>query len=152
MKRILLLTAAIILGTAAYAQQGNPGSHFIENWDLNGDGQVTLIEATERRGDIFTTFDEDDDGFLSSSDYAMFDEARANDRASMKEAGQGQGRGQGHGQGREGQGMTMGFNDVNNDGQVSRDEFMTRTNDWYAQMDRNGDGTVTTADFGRGNN
>jgi len=152
MKHILLLTAAIALGTAAYAQQGNPGGHFIENWDTNEDGQVTLIEATERRGDIFLTFDEDDDGFLSSSDYAMFDEARANDRDSMKEAGQGQGRGQGHGQGREGQGMTMDFNDVNGDGQVSRDEFMARTKDWYAQMDRNGDGTVTTADFGRGNN
>lgn len=152
MKRILLLTAAIALGTAAYAQQGNPGGHFIENWDTNEDGQVTLIEATERRSDIFLTFDEDDDGFLSSSDYAMFDEARANDRASMKEAGQGQGRGQGHGQGGEGQGMTMDFNDVNGDGQVSRDEFMARTEDWYAQMDRNGDGTVTTADFGRGNN
>ena len=48
--------------------------------------------------------------------------------------------------------MTMEFNDVNGDGQVSRDEFMTRTNDWYVQMDRNGDGTVTKADFGRGNN
>ena len=156
MNRILLLTAAIALGTAAYAQQGNPGSHFIENWDSDEDGQVTLVEATERRGDIFTTFDEDDNGFLSSSDYAMFDEARANDRASMKEAGQGQGRGQGkgrgHRQGGEGQGMTMDFNDVNGDGQVSRDEFMARTKDWYAQMDRNGDGTVTTADFGRGNN
>lgn len=150
MKRTLLLTAAIILGTAAYAQQGNPGGHFLEKWDTNEDGQVTLIEATERRGDIFTTFDEDDNGFLSSSDYAMFDEARANDHASMKEARQGQGRGKG--QGGEGQGMTMEFNDVNGDGQVSRDEFMTRTNDWYVQMDRNGDGTVTKADFGRGNN
>lgn len=149
MKRILLLSAAIALGTAAIAQQGNPGGHFIENWDMNEDGQVTLVEATERRGDIFITFDEDDDGFLSASDYAMFDEARANDHAND---GQGQGRGRGHGQDREGQGMTMDFNDVNGDGQVSRDEFMARTKDWYAQMDRNGDGTITTADFGRGNN
>ncbi|WP_456390596.1 EF-hand domain-containing protein [Profundibacter sp.] len=151
MKRILLLTAAIALGTAAIAQQGNPGGHFIENWDTNEDGQVTLAEATERRSDIFTTFDEDDDGFLSASDYAMFDEARANDHANDGQ-GQGRGRGRGHGQDREGQGMTMDFNDVNGDGQVSRDEFMTRSKDWYAQMDRNGDGTITTADFGRGNN
>ena len=149
MKRILLLTAAIALGTATYAQQGNPGGHFVENWDTNEDGQVTLAEATERRSDIFTTFDEDDNGYLSASDYAMFDEARANDHADND---QGQGQGRGHGKDREGQGMTMDFNDVNGDGQVSRDEFMTRTKDWYAQMDRNGDGTVTTADFGRGNN
>lgn len=150
MKRIFLLTAAIVLGTTAYAQMGNPGGHFLEKWDANEDGQVTLAETTERRGDIFTTFDEDDDGFLSRSDYIMFDEARANDQATMKEARQGQGQGQG--QGGEGQAMTMEFNDMNGDGQVSRDEFMTRTKDWYAQMDRNGDGTVTKADFGRGNN
>lgn len=42
--------------------------------------------------------------------------------------------------------------DMDEDGQVSRDEFMARTKDWYAQMDRNGDGILTTADFGRGNN
>jgi len=152
MKRILLLTAAIALGSAAYAQQGNPGGHFIENWDANEDGQVTLAEATEKRSDIFLTFDEDDNGFLSASDYAMFDEARANDHANMQQGGQGngQGRGQGHGgQDREGQGMSMEFNDVDGDGQVSRDEFMARTPDWYATMDRNGDGIITTADFGR---
>lgn len=144
MKRILLLSAAIALGTAALAQQGNPGAHFIENWDMNEDGQVTLAEASERRGDIFTTFDEDDDGLLSASDYALFDEARGNNK-------QGRNRGQGRGQDRENQGMTIDFNDVNGDGQVSRDEFTARTKDWYAQMDRNGDGSITTADFGRGN-
>ncbi|MCK4713739.1 MAG: EF-hand domain-containing protein [Marinosulfonomonas sp.] len=146
MKRILLLTAAIALGTAAYAQQGTPGGHFIEKWDMNEDGQVTLAEAIERRGDIFVTFDEDDDGFLSASDYAMFDQARANDHATMKDGRQGHGRGKD----REGQGMTMKFNDVNGDGRVSRHEFMARTSNWYSAMDRNGDGTVTTADFGRG--
>ena len=145
MKRILLLTAAIALGSAAYAQQGNPGGHFIENWDMNEDGQVTLAEATEKRGDIFTTFDENDDGVLSTDDYAMFDEARANDHEAMADGGMGQG----GGQDREGQGMSMEFNDVDGDGQVSRDEFMARTSDWFANMDRNGDGTITTADFGR---
>ena len=149
MKRILLLTAAIALGSTAYAQQGNPGGHFIENWDMDEDGQVTLAEATERRGDIFTTFDENDDGFLSESDYAMFDEARANDHATMQQGGQGHGQGRG-GQDHEGQGMMMEFNDINGDGQVSREEFMARTPSWYATMDRNGDGTITTDDFGRG--
>ena len=46
--------------------------------------------------------------------------------------------------------MTMEFNDIDGDGQVSRAEFMARTPDWYSAMDRNGDGTITTADFGRG--
>lgn len=158
MKRILLLTVAIALGSVAAAQQGNPGGNFIEKWDENNDGQVTLIEATERRGDIFMTFDADDDGVLSRSDYALFDGARANEHAAMKQDGQGQGQGKGQGSGRgrgadrEGQAMTLEFNDVNGDGQVSREEFLSRTSVWYAQMDRNGDGTVTAADFSRGNN
>lgn len=147
MKRILLLTAAIALGSAAYAQQGKPGAHFIENWDANEDGQVTLVEATEKRSDIFFTFDEDDNGFLSASDYAMFDEARANDQANMEQSGQGYG----SGKGQQGQGMTLEFNDVNGDGKVSRDEFMARTPDWFATKDHNSDGVITTADFGRKN-
>lgn len=153
MKRILLLTVAIALGSAAaYAQQGNPGAHFLENWDTNEDGQVTLAEATERRGDIFLTFDEDDNGVLSASGYATFDEARANDHANLEQGGQGRGAGQGQGgvQIRAEQGLTLEFNDINGDGQVSRDEFMARTADWFATMDRNGDGIITTAGFGRG--
>lgn len=156
MKRILLLTAAIALGTAVTAQQGNPGGHFMETWDENQDGQVTLVEATQRRSDIFLTFDEDDNGVLSASDYAMFDEARTENKTSMRQSGQRQGkgqgqtRGQGRGQGRDGQGMALEFNDINGDGQVSRDEFITRTDQWYATMDRNNDGTITTTDFGRG--
>jgi len=163
MKRIPLLIAAIALGSVAYAQQNVPGAHFIENWDFNEDGQVTKEEAVERRGDIFTTFDENDDGILSASDYAAFDEARAADHESMRQGGgmgmgQGKGMGQGHGMGKgggqysRGEGMTLKFNDVNGDGQVTREEFMARTDDWYAMMDKNGDGTITADDFGRGNN
>jgi len=153
MKRISLLVAAVALGSlgsVAYAQQNVPGAHFIENWDLNEDGQVTKEEAVERRGDIFTTFDENDDGILSASEYAAFDEARAADHESMRQdAGKGMGQGKGGGQYRRGKGMTMQFNDVNGDGQVTREEFMARTDDWYAMMDKNGDGTITAEDFGR---
>ena len=155
MKRIPLLIAAIALGTVAYAQQNIPGAHFIENWDFNEDGQVTKAEAVERRGDIFTTFDENDDGILSASDYAAFDEARDADHEAVQQgddAEQGKGKGQGGGKYGRGQGMALQFNDVNGDGQVSRDEFIDRTDDWFAMMDKNGDGTITADDFGRGNN
>jgi len=155
MKRIPLLIAAIALGTVAYAQQNIPGAHFIENWDFNEDGQVTKAEAVERRGDIFTTFDENDDGILSASDYAAFDEARDADHEAVQQgddAEQGKGKGQDGGKYGRGQGMALQFNDVNGDGQVSRDEFIDRTDDWFAMMDKNGDGTITADDFGRGNN
>ncbi|MDQ7071849.1 MAG: EF-hand domain-containing protein [Rhodobacterales bacterium] len=156
MKPVVLATVALVLtASLAVAQQGKRGSHFIENWDQNEDGIVSLAEVTERREDVFAAFDQNHDGFLSADDYVQFDEARANDQANN--AGQGnQGGGQGGGKsggksgGRNSEGMTLAFNDVNGDGQVSHDEFMTRTVVWFTQIDRNGSGAIDPADFGRG--
>jgi hypothetical protein len=156
----MLPLIALLLATPVLAQEG-PGSHFVTNWDLDGNGAVSLAEATERRGDIFVTFDADEDGQLSASEYDAFDAARAADREGMMQ-GQGQGKGQGQGQGRgkgrgmgdgmdEEGGMMRGFNDGNSDGTVSREEFLARVPDWFAMMDRDGDGNVTEADFGPGN-
>lgn len=154
MTKLTLLTTAFVLSTsAAMAQDMTPGGHFVANWDLNGDGTVTLEEATEKRGDVFTTFDADENGKLSTTEYDMFDEARANDQADMKAAmgkGKGMGNGHGKGMGEEG-GMMRAFNDTDADGFVSRDEFMAKTPDWIAMMDRNADGAVTADDFGPGN-
>lgn len=148
--------ALICAAAVAQAEGQTPGSHFVTNWDADENGSVSLEEATTKRGDIFTTFDADEDGMLSEAEYAMFDEARANDQAEMREEmqkhgkGMGQGQGHGHGMGEE-QGMARAFNDVDGDGLVSRDEFMARVPDWFAMMDRNGDGAVSVDDFGKGN-
>ena len=165
MMRVLPLTAALLLSaTAVFAEETGPGGHFVTNWDLDTNGSVSLAEATERRGDIFTTFDADGDGMLSAVEYTAFDEARAADQANMREEmggegmGQGQGKGKGHGDGHgkgpgngEEQGMMRAFNDIDGDGLVSREEFLSRVPDWFAQMDRDGDGAIRTTDFGPGN-
>ncbi len=150
MIRLSLLTAALLISAAPLlAQNATPGGHFIANWDADGDGVVTLAEATAKRGDVFTAFDADEDGRLSAEEYALFDQARANDQAAMRaEMAKGGGKGPGHGMNEEG-GMTRAFNDVDADGFVSRDEFIARTPDWITQMDRNTDGQITTDDFGR---
>lgn len=146
MKRIPYLLIAALFATSAYAGPQQPGSHFIEMWDQNSDGQVTLAEATERRTDIFASFDDNDDGFLSASDYKAFDEARAADQVNHT---------QGKGKGKKGQnaqvGMQMDFNDINNDKKVSLEEFTSQTKGWFAMMDKNSDGVISTDDFGRGN-
>lgn len=145
MKRIALLAMSIALGSALQAQE-QMGGHFIENWDLDGDGAVTLAEATERRGDIFLTFDADEDGVISAEEYTLFDEARAHDMEGIPQGG-------GHGgqpMKRAEQGLRREFNDNNGDGQVSHEEFVGNTPAWFAQIDRNGDGTVDSADFGPG--
>lgn len=142
MKPLTLALPLIFAASIAMAENGVPGSHFIENWDLNEDGQVTLAEAQERRADVFYSFDADEDGYLNAEEYGYFDEARANDMA-----GQG-GHGKGAMKNAEG-GMHLAFNDSDGDGRVSSEEFVARTADWITTMDRNGDGVVTTADFGR---
>lgn len=150
MKPFLPASFALLFASAALAQDMVPGGHFVTNWDLDGDGAVSLAEATERRGDIFTTFDADGDGALSEAEYAAFDAARAADQAGMAEGmGHGMGKGMGHGNPEE-MGMMRDFNDGDGDGLVTRDEFLARVPDWFAKMDRNGDGAVTTEDFGPG--
>lgn len=136
-----LLIACLTLSPLPGLAQETPGSHFVENWDLDGNGSVSPEEITERRGDIFVMFDQDEDGMLSAEEYVLFDETRAADMENN--AG-------GHGKGgdRMQEGLTLGFNDTNADGVVSKEEFVSNSAAWVAQIDRNGDGMITSADFG----
>lgn len=138
------IALALVLAAApAVAQQGQPGAHFVEMWDLDGDGKVTAEEAAERRNDVFTAFDSNEDDFLDAEEYVLFDEAR---EADMAEQG-------GHGRGammRAADGMLLARNDNDEDGKVSRDEFVGNAAAWIDAMDADEDGAVTVADFGRG--
>jgi len=132
------LAALIPLSVAA---QGAPGSHFIESWDLNADGTVTLAELEEKRGDVFYMFDADENGMLDADEYASFDEVRAADMENQGDHAQGK-------MGRVQEGMQMTFNDANGDGQVSEAEFLAKAADWLTIIDRDESGDVTSADFG----
>ncbi len=139
----ITLGAAVILATVAscFAAEG-PGAHFIENWDLNGDGAVTAEEARERRGNVFASFDANDDGFLDAEEYVLFDEARAQDQAENEPKGMGKGARN------PANGMRLEVNDIDGDGKVSEVEFLDNAASWIKMIDRNGDGVVTVADFG----
>jgi Ca2+-binding EF-hand superfamily protein len=136
-----LLATLLTLPLTAFAGEELPGSHFIENWDLDTNGRVTLEELIEKRGDVFYAFDSDENGELSAEEYVYFDEARKADMDSQADA-------KGAKKGKMQIGMTFAFNEVNGDGAVSRKEFLSRTMNWLSVIDRNGSGDVTSEDFG----
>jgi EF hand len=155
MKRILGVAAAsLALAGGAFAQSGNPGAHFVQNWDEDGDAAVTLEEVQTKRDNLFTTFDADEDGKLSAAEFDAFDQMRAADQEQMREEmgvkpGGGMGKGMGPGMMRAEGGMMRSFNDADGDGLVSRDEFVARSAEWFAMMDQTGDGKITEDDFDR---
>lgn len=145
MTKLTIIVALAVLTPFAVFAEETPGSHFIENWDWNGDGVVSLAEITERRGDVFNMFDQDEDGSLTAEEYVLFDETRAADMENN--AG-----GHGQGGGRMQVGLTLEFNDIDGDGVVSKEEFVGQSAAWVTEVDRDGDGAITAADFGpRGN-
>jgi len=142
MKPLLISTVLISLSAVSAQAAGMPGAGFLENWDANANGSVTLAEVLEKRENIFYTFDESGDGVLTSEEYVAFDEARAADQANEARNG-------GGGHGKAAMGMTLGFNDGDGNGEVTMEEFIGNSEAWFALLDRNVDGVVTSADFGR---
>ncbi|MFT5742464.1 MAG: Ca2+-binding EF-hand superfamily protein [Paracoccaceae bacterium] len=141
------LTLALALSAPAAMAQGTPGTHFVENWDLDADGTVTAAELTERRDMVFGMFDDDQNDILDAAEYANFDETRAADMA--QNAGD---QGNGQGGGRMMQGLTLDYNDTDGDGLVTRAEFTAGGAGWFVLMDQNSDGAITNDDFGRRGN
>ncbi len=140
--RILALSVALALPAAA--QDGVPGGHFIENWDLDGDGAVTAAEIADKRDELFVMFDSDENGQLDDAEWKLFEETRKEDMAANLK---GEPRGALLGLS---QGFAHDLNDADGDGAVSREEFAARAPEAFTKMDVDGDGVVTSADFGPG--
>jgi Ca2+-binding EF-hand superfamily protein len=148
MKTSLALAALVALAVApAFAQQGQMGAHFLEQWDADADGRVTPDEARTKRADVFYMFDTDTDGTLNAEEWAGVAEHLA---AEMGPGGNGQGHGMGNGPGQHiHAAMTPEFNDIDANGAITADEFTAATDKLFPLIDTDADGAVTVADFGR---
>jgi len=96
---------ALTLPMSASAHMG--GQNFIQNWDFDGDGTVTLEDVLERRGVMFDGYDADEDGFLSDEEMADHDAQRDAMQESRERPDMGKG-GMGNRSGGYRQGMGMG--------------------------------------------
>lgn len=134
-----MLTAGPVLASEESALLP-PDERFLGVWDLNGDGTATLEELRTMRGRVFNSFDTDDDGVLTETEYVAFDEARAGDVAGYE------------GEAREimetiTDGMSRSASDANGDGRVQREEFLEGAEAWLETLDRNDDGVITAEDL-----
>ncbi|OOY28483.1 hypothetical protein BMI90_07360 [Thioclava sp. L04-15] len=140
MKLSITATAFVLTASAALAQT-TPGDQFMQAWDLNGDGIATLAELQEMRGNVFASFDANDDGVLDAEEYVLFDEARAADVANYQDDQRAQMQ-------KVADGMSLAASDLDADGRVSREEFLKGVEPWFTALDKNADGGVTLEDFG----
>ncbi len=132
-KALSFATAMLVATTTAHASE----TAFLEVWDMDADGKVTMREVDEMRIAIFETFDKDGDGALNSEEYTAFDKARgdaAKDSNSplLKRAV--------HGLRRESM-------DTNLDGMVTRNDMSAALRDWFMSHDKDKDGVLTDGDF-----
>ena len=124
--------------------QGPQMAHFLEEWDMNADGRVTVEDVAARRTDIFDMFDLSGDGVIDA-------EEQANMAATI--AGQEENNREGHGVNGPGPrihgAMTPAYNDANHDGQITAAEWAEATPRLFTELDRNADGVINPMDFGR---
>ncbi len=113
---------------------GMRGMMMLQAADLNGDNTVTRAEIEQLQTEEFAFRDRNSDGFLDQADASPMRQrmmALREDRPRRRE-----GRGGDH------EGMMHGA-DLDDDGRISREEFMTRPQAMFDRLDANSDGAIT---------
>ena len=142
MRKILLAAVgfAAIAGAAGLAvAQGRPDgpppggpAGFLFQADANHDNVLTRAEFDAGRDAHFAQMDANRDGQLS--------------REEMREGRRGPGGPDGHRGGRGGGMHRLAGADVNNDGNITRDEFLARPLQEFARLDANSDGVISASE------
>jgi hypothetical protein len=126
--RVAIALAAGLTAAPAFASEGERGGRMgemLRRMDTNQDGTITRVEADAMRTQMFARIDTNSDGFI--------------DIATEGAAVRGEG-------GRGGRGGERPNLDTNNDGKISRPEFMA-DNQMFNRLDTNRDGQITRAEL-----
>ena len=165
-KLLILLAGSTLMlaGTAAQAQGPHGGHHgdrgrggpghammMLRAADANGDNAITQAEVDALQAEMFDWMDRNSDGFLDEADEspmrARMQAIREADRAERGDDDSRPGRwGRGDREGRRGGrgGMPPHLRaDANEDGRVSRAEFLERENVLFNRLDADENGVVT---------
>jgi hypothetical protein len=122
-----VVTTELLLAGAAFAlAQSAPSGP--EIWDANHDGVYTCDEWKSYLGRIFTLADRNRDGLLDQSEFATVRKAGG----VLAEA-------------------DFGYFDENQDGKITRKEFVEKQSAFILRFDRNGDCRVTAAEINAAN-
>jgi hypothetical protein len=116
--RLAVTAMATAVATAVALAQSPPAGQ--ELWDANHDGVYTCAEWKSYLDRIFTAADRNHDGFLDPSEFAAVRKAGG----ILAEA-------------------DFGYFDENQDGKISRKEFVEKPSEFILRYDKNGDCRVT---------
>lgn len=129
----------------AQAQEGGGhggGMARLKAADANHDGAITRAEMRATRATMFERMDANSDGFITQAEReAMADAAQARGKSKRPE---GAGGGPGPGGGGE-RGLERA--DTNNDGKISRDEFVNGPMPMFDRLDANKNGTIEATEL-----
>lgn len=145
MKPALIAYAALILGAAAAHAAPHANTDFIAEYDLNGDGKVSLEEFDALRKVRFLTGDLDGNGTLNEAEYVKEYEDRLNkeleyynDNPSKKQELYDRQMPQAH--------VRFKVLDKDKSGEMTFDEYQASGHNMFRRHDVDKDGFVTKAD------
>ena len=117
-------TPCVLAQSASHSAKEISGMNGPEVWDANHDGIYTCDEWKSYLGRLFNLADRNHDGHLDQTEFATIRKTSSTFADS-----------------------DFGYFDENQDGKISRDEFVNKPSEFILSHDKNGDCRVTPAEL-----